>query len=44
MRSVAPESMTNVEEDERKHVLVLPNVFKGKSVTRGVFVFVSVEA
>ena len=25
MWSVAPESMTHVEEDERKHVLVLPD-------------------
>ena len=25
MWSVAPKSMTHVEEDERKHVLVLPN-------------------
>ena len=26
MLSVAPESMTHVEEDERKHVLVLPDL------------------
>ena len=26
MWSVAPESMTHVEEDERKHMLVLPNL------------------
>ena len=25
MWSVAPESMTHEEEDERKHVLILPN-------------------
>ena len=25
MWSVAPESMTHVEEDERKHMLVLPD-------------------
>ena len=26
MWSVAPESMTHVEEDERKHMLVLPDL------------------
>ena len=33
MWSVAPESMTHVEEDERKHVLVLPDL---ASVVMGV--------
>ena len=30
MWPVAPESMTHVEEDERKHVLVLPDLVSVK--------------